>query len=78
LITDFPASLKVLSACKPIYEEMPGWDEDISGIRSFKELPKTTRNYLKKIEKLTDISINIVSVGPGRDETILIKNPLKK
>jgi len=78
LLQDFPASLKVLSACRPVYEEMPGWDEDISGIRIFKELPKTTRNYLKKIEKLTEIPINIVSVGPGRDETIMIKNPLKK
>ena len=78
LLQDFPASLKVLSACKPVYEEMPGWDEDISGIRIFKELPKTTRKYLKKIEKLTEIPINIVSVGPGRDETIMIKNPLKK
>jgi len=77
LIKDFPASLKVLSACKPVYEEMPGWDEDISGIRSLKELPKTTRTYLKKIEKLTEIPINIVSVGPGRYETIMVKNPLK-
>ncbi|MDP3285450.1 MAG: adenylosuccinate synthetase, partial [Desulfobacterales bacterium] len=77
LIKDFPASLKVLSACKPVYEEMPGWDEDISGIRSMKELPKTTRTYLNKIEKLTEIPINIVSVGPGRDETIMIRNPLK-
>jgi len=77
LINDFPASIKVLSACKPVYEEMPGWGEDISGIRSLKELPKTTRNYLNKIEKLTEIPINIVSVGPGRDETIMIKNPLK-
>jgi len=77
LLQDFPASLKILSACKPVYEEMPGWDEDISGIRIFKELPKTTRNYLKKIEKLIEIPINIVSVGPGRNETIMIKNPLK-
>lgn len=78
ILKDFPASIKVLSSCKPVYEEMPGWDEDISGIRNLKELPKTTRNYLKKIENLTETPITIVSVGPGRDETILIRNPLKK
>lgn len=78
IIEDMPASIKLLSACKPIYEEMTGWDEDISGIRIFKNLPKTTKKYLKRIEELVETPINIVSVGPGRDETIVIKNPLKK
>ena len=77
-VTDFPASLKMLSACKPVYEETPGWHDDISGIRNFKDLPKTTRKYLRNIEKLTDIPINIISVGPGRNETIMIRNPIKK
>jgi len=64
-LKDVPAGIKVLAACKPIYEEMPGWKEDISGIRSLKDLPDTTRSYLNKIEKLTDIPIDIISVGPG-------------
>lgn len=77
-IKDMPASIKLLSECKPVYEEMPGWDEDISGVRKYKDLPKTTKQYLKRIEELIETPINIVSVGPGRDETIVIKNPLKK
>jgi len=78
IIKDMPASIKLLSECKPIYEEMPGWDEDISGIRKYKDLPKTTKQYLKRIEELIETPISLVSVGPGRDETIVIKNPLKK
>ncbi len=78
IIEDMPASIKLLSACKPVYEEMPGWNEDISGIRRVKNLPKTTRKYLKRIEEIIKAPINIVSVGPGRDETIVIKNPFKK
>ncbi|MGB5156135.1 adenylosuccinate synthetase [Desulfobacterium sp. N47] len=78
IIEDMPASIKLLSACKPVYEEMPGWDEDISGIRIYENLPETTKQYLKRIEELIETPINIVSVGPGRDETIVINNPLKK
>ena len=77
ILKDVPACIKVLAACKPVYEEMPGWKEDISEIRSLKDLPDTTRSYLKKIEKLTDIPIDIISVGPGRNETIVLKNPFK-
>ena len=76
-LKDVPAGIKVLAACKPVYEEMPGWKEDISGIRSLKDLPDTTRSYLKRIEKLTDIPIDIISVGPGRNETIVLNNPFK-
>ena len=75
VIDDFPASLKILGACKPIYETLPGWSEDISGIRKFEDLPQNAKNYLKRIEELTETPIDIVSVGPGRDETIIVKNP---
>jgi adenylosuccinate synthase len=77
ILKDVPAGIKVLGACKPVYEEMPGWKEDISGIRDLKDLPDTTRNYLNKIAYLTDIPIDIISVGPGRDETIVLKNPFR-
>lgn len=75
MIDDFPASLKVLAECKPIYETLPGWTEDISPIRELEELPANAKNYLKRIEELIEVPITIVSVGPGRDETILLKNP---
>jgi len=67
--------LKVLSGCKPISETLPGWSEDISGIRKIEDLPENARNYLKRIEELIETPIDIVSVGPGREETIVIKNP---
>ena len=74
-LNEFPASLKVLADCTPLYETLPGWSEDISTIRQFDDLPQTTRTYLKRVEELTETPIQIVSVGPGRDETIVLKNP---
>jgi len=75
VVKDFPASLKVLTGCKPICETLPGWSEDISGIRKIEDLPENARNYLIRIEELIETPIDIVSVGPGREETIVIKNP---
>jgi adenylosuccinate synthase len=75
ILEDFPASLKVLSDCQPIYETLPGWPEDISGIKDFKDLPDSTNNYLQRIEELTETPIHIVSVGAERNQTILQKNP---
>jgi adenylosuccinate synthase len=74
-LPDFPASLDVLAECEPVYETLPGWREDISGARSFAELPDNTIKYLKRLEVLTDTPIHLVSVGPGRDETIVLTNP---
>lgn len=74
-VNDFPASLKTLAACKPVYETLPGWSEDISSIKKFEDLPQNTINYLKRVEELIETPIYIVSVGPGRGETIMLKNP---
>jgi adenylosuccinate synthase len=73
----FPANLSILEQCKPIYETMRGWKEDISGARSLNELPENAVRYLKRLETLAGIPIQIVSVGPGREETILLSNPFK-
>lgn len=75
IIHDFPASIKILRACKPVWETLPGWSENISGVRKIDDLPQNAKNYLKRIEELTETRIHIVSVGPGRNETILVKNP---
>lgn len=75
VLTDFPASLKVLSECRPVYETLPGWSEDISGLRKKEDLPRNTRNYLDRIEALSGIPIGIISVGPGRNETIVVTHP---
>jgi len=70
----FPSNINVLSQCAPIYETLPGWSEDISGIRRFEDLPENAIRYLKRIEELTDVPVSMVSVGPGREQTILVKN----
>jgi adenylosuccinate synthase len=76
-IEDFPTDLKVLAECQPVYETLPGWQEDISSIRNPAKLPQATRNYLKRIEELTATPIHIISVGPGRDETMVVHNPFE-
>jgi adenylosuccinate synthase len=76
-LPDFPASLKVLGACKPAYETLPGWKADISKIRTYEDLPPNVKSYLKRIEELTGVPIQIISVGPQRYETIVVRNPFK-
>jgi adenylosuccinate synthase len=73
-----PASLSALEKCTPVYEEFPGWQEDITKVRAFADLPLAAQNYLKKIEALSGVPIQIVSVGPDREETILLANPFSK
>jgi adenylosuccinate synthase len=70
-----PASLKVLARCQPIYEEMPGWQEDISAARAFDHLPPQAQVYLRRIEAFCEIPLSIISVGAMRDQTIVMKNP---
>ncbi len=73
VLSDFPSTYKVLSACEPIYEEMPGWDQDISDAKDISELPTEAREYLQKIEEHTGIPIYTVSVGPSREKIIFLK-----
>ena len=70
-----PASLAALEKCTPIYEEFPGWQEDITKVRPLSGLPTAAQNYLKKVEELSEVPIQIVSVGPDREETMVIQNP---
>ncbi|MFD3155394.1 adenylosuccinate synthase [Haloimpatiens sp. FM7330] len=72
VIDYFPASLKSLAQCKPVYEEFDGWDESIADARSYEELPENAKKYLKKIEEFTGTKVSIVSVGPRRDQTIKV------
>lgn len=74
-VENFPTDLKVLAECQPVYETVPGWEEDISGIREKEDLPVNAINYLNRIEVLTGVSIDIVSVGPARDATIVLRHP---
>ncbi len=74
VIDYFPASLDDLAQCKPVYEEMEGWGDDIKGVKSYEELPASAKKYLNRIEEFTGVKISIVSIGPRRDETIEVNN----
>jgi len=77
-LSSMPSNIKQAAAVKPVYEELAGWQEDISGVRDFADLPVKTRDYIKRIEEFTGVETVIVSVGPDRDETMLLKNPFEK
>ena len=68
-----PSTIKEFERCVPVYEEMPGWQEDITGVTSFEELPVAAQNYLRRIEELIGAQVAIFSVGPDREQTILLK-----
>ncbi len=70
-----PASLKRLAQCTPIYEELPGWQDDITSYRELDQFPPEAEAYLKKIEEVTEVPLSIISVGPMRDQTIILKDP---
>lgn len=70
-----PAKLSTLQDCRPHYEEMAGWNEDISGARTFEELPRNAQAYVRRIEELVGVPVSIISVGSGREETISRANP---
>lgn len=72
VLKEFPASLKVLAECTPIYEELPGWGCDTTKAKELKDLPVQARDYLKRIADLAGAPIGMVSVGWRRDETILV------
>jgi adenylosuccinate synthase len=74
IIKDFPAEIKILQEGTPVYETHPGWKQDISGITEFNDLPENAKKYLARIEELANVKIKIVSVGPGREATIIKEN----
>ncbi|QWV93990.1 adenylosuccinate synthase [Geomonas oryzisoli] len=78
VLDEIPASLEVMEQCTPIYEELPGWAEDITGAKSVAELPKNAQDYVKRVEALSGAPVVLVSVGPRRDETIVLRNPFER
>ncbi|MBJ6726720.1 adenylosuccinate synthase [Geomesophilobacter sediminis] len=78
VLDEVPASLEIMEQCRPIYEEIPGWTEDITKARTMAELPENARKYVARIEELAGTEVVMVSVGPRRDETILLRNPFGK
>ncbi len=73
-----PASLNQLALCEPVYETLPGWQDELSAAKTWKQLPASTQKFLKRIEAITGVPISIISVGPGREQTIVLRDPFKK
>lgn len=78
ILTAPPATIARLARCRPVYETLPGWKEDISGIRDAGRLPAEARAYIRRIEEITGIPVGVVSVGPDREATIIINERLRQ
>jgi adenylosuccinate synthase len=70
-----PIGADDVARCKPIYETLPGWNENTFGLNRWEDLPKNAQAYLKRLEQLCDVPVDIVSTGPERDETIVLRHP---
>ena len=70
-----PENIRKARLAQPVYEEMAGWDTEITGVRSFDDLPDNAKAYLHRLEDLTGVTPAIISVGPDREETLLLRNP---
>ena len=77
IIDNPPSTISRFSRCKPVFIELPGWKEDITGIRKFDDLPENAKNYVRKIEELTNVPVGVISVGPDRTQTIIISEKLR-
>ena len=77
VLHEFPASFKVMRDVKPVYEVMDGWDTPLGEARQFSELPGNAQKYVRRLEEIVQTEITLVSVGPGREQTILLKNPFR-
>ena len=73
----FPVGAEDAAACEPIYEEMPGWKESTVGAKTLEALPANARAYIDRIEKLVGVPIDMISTGPDREETIVLRHPFK-
>ncbi|MCX8722035.1 MULTISPECIES: adenylosuccinate synthase [Lactobacillus] len=71
----YPASLKELERCKPVYEELPAWQEDITNAKTWEDLPENAQKFLNRVAELVGVPLVTVSVGPERKQTIVLRNP---
>ena len=76
-ISGLPVDVDRFAECKPVYEELPGWQESTVGVTEFGKLPDNARNYLARIEELAGIPVDIISTGPDREQTIIKQHPFE-
>jgi adenylosuccinate synthase len=77
-LTAMPSDNQRAVAAVPVYESLQGWREDLDKVRSYDELPRAAKEYIARIEDLVGVKSDIVSVGPDREETLLLRNPFEK
>ena len=71
-ITRFPCRAEDLKHCKPVYEKLPGWNQDVSGVRKLEDFPVNARKYIDRISELISVPVGVLSVGPDREQTIFL------
>ena len=76
LYENYPANTYIHNHLEPVYETLPGWKQDISGIREFSELPENAKKFVLRVEALTGVPVEIISVGANREQTIIRNFPL--
>lgn len=72
-----PVGADALEGCEPVYEDMPGWSGSTVGVKRYEELPLEARNYLKRMGEICEVPVDMVSTGPDRDETIVLRHPFE-
>jgi adenylosuccinate synthase len=77
LTEEFPMTLPEIAAAEPVYETLPGWSEEISTVRRYEDLPGDARRYVERVETLVGVPAELISIGPGRDETISRAEPFR-
>jgi adenylosuccinate synthase len=77
-LDEMPGDPELLERCTPVYEELPGWSEKLEHLRTWDDLPKNARAYVKRVEELTGVKVIGCSVGADRGETILVENPFTR
>jgi adenylosuccinate synthase len=77
LVEEFPSSLRDLEKAEPVYEFLPGWSEDITKVTTYEQLPSNAKKYIEYIQKQLETPVDIISVGPGREQTLWLKPVFK-
>ncbi|MCS6776367.1 MAG: adenylosuccinate synthetase, partial [Chthonomonadaceae bacterium] len=75
VMTGMPSDLAFRTEIAPVYEVLPGWDTDISEVRTLEDLPCNARAYVRRVEELIGVPVASLSVGPAREQTILLRDP---
>ncbi|MEK2481526.1 adenylosuccinate synthetase, partial [Lactobacillus acidophilus] len=72
-VRELPADLDDLARCRPVYETLPGWSDDLTGIRTWSDLPSAARRYIEFLSRQLEVPVSIVSIGPERRQTISVE-----